>query len=174
MSYALVNISSVEIIARWGVLPGRVDFGDNITKSPVEVGDEINGLRIVNLVYADRNPPNSYHDRTGETLSLDGNTLTFTISWEQVRAPSVKEVKNKARELIVSRYPEWKQANMTARAVELIGYKINRALTQDEQAEEVALTAVWSWIKSVREASDLIEAQTPIPLDFDTDERWPS
>jgi hypothetical protein len=33
---------------------------------------------------------------------------------------------------------------------------------------------VWAWIKSVRAASDAIEAMSPIPHDYASDQYWPA
>ncbi len=74
-------------------------------------------------------------------------------------APVIVEIKMRAREIILARYPEWKQANMTARSVELTEkLATGIALTDTEQAELAAMKAVWSWIKTVRTASDTHEA----------------
>jgi hypothetical protein len=63
---------------------------------------------------------------------------------------------------------------MTARGVELLAIHLAAgAWTAQEQAEVTALTAAWAWIKSVRMASDAIEALRPIPADFAADARWP-
>lgn len=70
----------------------------------------------------------------------------------------VARIKTAARDAIVARYPEWKQANMTARALELVNQRVVSGLSAAEQTELDALIAVWTWIKSVREASDEAEA----------------
>lgn len=72
--------------------------------------------------------------------------------------PVVAAVKAKARDVIVARYPDWKQANMTARAVELTRIMAGGgALSPTESAELAALETAWAWIKSVRAASDAHE-----------------
>lgn len=50
---------------------------------------------------------------------------------------------------ILSVYPDWKQRNMTARFVELI------TLNETTSEEAVAIQSAWSWIKSVRDASNV-------------------
>jgi len=82
-------------------------------------------------------------------------------------------VKLEARRRIVARYPEWKQANMLARGLELQDiFRRVGAWTAAEQAEAAALDAAWAWIKAIRQASDSIEVMQPIPADFATDARW--
>jgi len=73
-----------------------------------------------------------------------------------------------------ARYPEWKQRNMTARAVELLHIQASQPWTPEEQAEADALQAAWAWIASVRAASDVLEAMQPIPADWQSDQHWPA
>lgn len=61
-------------------------------------------------------------------------------------------IKTAARQIILSRYPEWRQANLTARAVELI------SLEQTSGAEWQQMQSIWAWIQAVRARSDLLEA----------------
>jgi hypothetical protein len=96
--------------------------------------------------------------------------------WEVTRRPLAEQhqaVKDEARRRILARYPEWRQANMTARGVELTLAKIAREWTPDEQAEADVLQGDWDWVKAVRSASDDIEAMSPIPADFRDDKHWP-
>lgn len=61
-------------------------------------------------------------------------------------------IKTAARQIILARYPEWRQANLTARAVELV------SLGETSGAEWQQMQAIWAWIKAVRARSDLLEA----------------
>lgn len=61
-------------------------------------------------------------------------------------------IKTAARQIILSRYPEWRQANLTARAVELV------SLNETSGPEWQQMQAIWGWIKAVRARSDLLEA----------------
>jgi hypothetical protein len=82
-------------------------------------------------------------------------------------------VKTEARRRIVARYPDWKQANMLARGLELQDiFRRVGAWTAAEQAEAAALDAAWAWIKAIRQVSDSIEAMQPIPADFAANVRW--
>lgn len=61
-------------------------------------------------------------------------------------------IKTAARQIILSRYPEWRQANLTARAVELV------SLNETSGPEWQQLQSIWAWIQAVRARSDLLEA----------------
>lgn len=83
-------------------------------------------------------------------------------------------IKDEARRRILARFPEWKQQNMTARGVELQEqWRTNGAWTAQELADSEALKAAWAWIGAVRARSGEIEVMDPIPVDFDSDARWP-
>lgn len=120
-------------------------------------------------------------------LSWDADAQAQRIEWmseqpqptpeeiEAARLPAeraivVARIKAKARSLILARLPEWKQANATARAVELI------SLGQASGQEWEALQAAWAWVKSVRDYSNTLEAQaaqSTEPLALDIDSGWP-
>ena len=68
------------------------------------------------------------------------------------KAAKKTEIKTAARAQILARYPEWQQANLTARAVELV------SLGQTTGSEWARMQAIWDWIKAVRARSDLLEA----------------
>lgn len=77
---------------------------------------------------------------------------------EEVRARIIAQIKQDAAEHILAVLPQWKQANMTARAVELAEIRESRAMTADESAQHQALLGAWAWVRSVRTASDVAEA----------------
>lgn len=68
------------------------------------------------------------------------------------KAAKRAEIKQVARARILARYPEWMQANLTARAVELV------SLGQTTGPEWGQMQAIWNWIKAQRARSDLLEA----------------
>lgn len=84
---------------------------------------------------------------------------------EAVRAVVVAGIKDEARARIVGRYSLEQQANMNMRATELVDTRLEREWTEDEAAERVVLKAAAAWIKSVRTASDEIEAALPETID---------
>jgi hypothetical protein len=75
-----------------------------------------------------------------------------------LHAAAVAAVKAEARARILARFPEWKQANMTARGVELSHALHTRTWTAEEQGEVAVLQSDWDWIKAVRAHSDALEA----------------
>ena len=83
--------------------------------------------------------------------------ITDTRPLAEAKVERIAAVKDEARRRILAIAPEWKQANLTARAAELTDIKHGRALTGPEQAEETAIRAVWSQIKAIRTASDAAE-----------------
>lgn len=95
------------------------------------------------------------------------------------------QIKAEAQRRIHARFPQWKQANMTARSSELFRIQAGfmrdadgsflpaRPLTAEEVVEEVAIAQAWSWIKAVRSASDSLEARSPVPQDYSSDAYWP-
>lgn len=86
------------------------------------------------------------------------------------QAAKISAIKVGARARILARLPEWKQANMTARAVELV------SLGQASGPEWEAMQAAWNWIKAVRAHSDALEAavqQSNDPASVDIETGWP-
>ena len=118
---------------------------------------------------------------TGKSVTKNLTAAEETKKTEDEAMSASKEelgrpvrVKQEARIRILAKYPEWKQQNLTARAVELIELKHdNTTWTGPEQTEANAIHKVWDWVKSVRTASDDLEAQNPVPADFVTDTHWP-
>lgn len=72
--------------------------------------------------------------------------------------PAPVEIKARAGALILTRYPAWRQQNMTARAVELLEHKRQQGLDAAQSNELAAIRSAWDWIKAVRARSDAIEA----------------
>jgi hypothetical protein len=68
------------------------------------------------------------------------------------KAAKKQQIKSAARARILARYPEWMQANLTARAVELV------SLGQTTGPEWGQMQAIWNWIKATRARSDLLES----------------
>lgn len=81
-------------------------------------------------------------------------------------------IKNEARRRIVNAVgPEWKQQNLQARAAELHLKETRGVITAAEAGELQAILNLWGWVKSVRAASDSLEAS--LPADFKHDSYWP-
>lgn len=77
-------------------------------------------------------------------------------------------IKARANKIILERIPSWKQANMTARGVELVNIKVSGvALSPEEQGEELTMGEAWGWVKAVRTRSDDLEAAIAAGTDVD-------
>ena len=87
--------------------------------------------------------------------------------------PTADDVRRLAGEKILSLCPEWKQRNLTARA-SILAAKGRGNWTAEEQAEWEAGEAIWAQIKAIRDASNVLEAMDPIPLDYDDPKWWPA
>lgn len=110
---------------------------------------------------------------------------------EEARTQKIKETKAEAQRRIFARYPQTKQANMQARSDELDRIEsgrwrdtsglqqLARLLTASEIYELASFNVAWTWVKSVRAASDQIEADIQAstdPANFDVinSSRWPA
>lgn len=86
---------------------------------------------------------------------------TWTVGARDVgatRAALVERVKAEAQRRIYAFAPAWRQANATARAVELL--RIGEAnWSAGDAADAAACTALWDRVRAVRTASDAIEAE---------------
>lgn len=103
-----------------------------------------------------------------ETLIVETDKVRQVFSYPP---PTVTDVKQEAQRRIYELYPQWKQANMIARAVELL--QVGQAnWSPEEQAEAAALNAAWAWIKAVRAKSNEIELLNPLPEDVTHDSWW--
>lgn len=106
-----------------------------------------------------------------------GAMLSYVVEPTRVRAvrsnppPTSTDVKLEAQRRIYELYPQWKQANMTARAVELL-QKGQANWSAEEQAEAAALNASWAWLKQVRQKSNELELLDPIPAEYQHDSYW--
>lgn len=89
---------------------------------------------------------------------------------------TVAAIKTEAARRINAAHPEWKQRNSTARGTELVRIRLDRAWSPEEQTEADTIQAVWDWVKSVRAASDAIEADaSTLTLSaMRADPRWPA
>lgn len=83
-------------------------------------------------------------------------------------------IKAEARRRILTIAPEWRQANLTARAAELALLYPNlrgEELSEPERAEYLAGQVIWDRIKAVRAASDALEQSDA--KDIADDRHWP-
>jgi hypothetical protein len=86
-------------------------------------------------------------------------------------APIARDIKEEAQRRILARFPEWRQFNLTMRFTELLR-KGEALWTAAERADATAFQGAWDWIKSVRAASNTLEAS--LPPDYQDDRHWPA
>lgn len=87
-------------------------------------------------------------------------------------ANPITRIKNEARRRIIEVVgPEWRQQNLLAHAAELHLKETRGVITAEEATELQGILALWNWVKSVRAASDTLEASTP--EDYKADQHWP-
>ncbi len=99
--------------------------------------------------------------------SLDELTAAYTAS----QLPTQEDFRTEAQRRILSVFPDWKQRNNLSRMLEL-SRKGEANWSTGERAEVAAIEANWSWLKSVRTASD--ELKITSPTDFTEDKHWPA
>lgn len=100
---------------------------------------------------------------TQESLDLiDANELA---DFDRIQA-----IKLAARIHILAVFPEWKQANMIARAVDLVDRGDARSASEDTELS--ALRAAWAWVETVRTESNIAEV-AGTPADAVTFTAWP-
>lgn len=89
----------------------------------------------------------------------DGSAPT-PKSLTQITPSVIADIKARAGGLILERFPQYKQANMTARGVQL-AYKLasDTPLDAGELLEVAALQGAWAWVKAVRDQSNALEAE---------------
>lgn len=177
IGYAVVKHATGEILARSSYLPMSPPPPDKPLgrlATFTAVGQEADGYRCVEEF--EDEAAHDYQERTGETRSYSNGVLTVSYGWtdyaiDRARALKISGIKQAASDLILSRYPSFKQSNMIARQGELQRIEAGqmrdaqgqlvqkRDLTSNEISELVFIAAAWDWIKAVRTRSDAMEAE---------------
>lgn len=99
----------------------------------------------------------------GEPLPEIGPPIDIRITPDLIRAEAARRIGKSV--------PDWKQFNLISRGVELVSISLERKLSKAEDAEQAYIQTVWSWIKSVRDASNSLEVKAP--QDYVSDKYWP-
>lgn len=87
--YAVIKISSLEIVRSYNTMPSRFEVPSSILfwtrwkriKSPATLGDEYGGYRLVELVDVNAQRPGQFYHDGGYVLDLGPTTLTRTRVW---------------------------------------------------------------------------------------------
>lgn len=92
MAYAIEKIDTGERVRRFDSLPKslevNIDGRNRRIISPVQVGDEGLGYRLIELREIDFMPPGKFYDQGQDVETRQGNVVTVTrqwIPWEQSR-----------------------------------------------------------------------------------------
>lgn len=114
-------------------------------------------------------------------IDVDWSQLVTTeAKGEHARAAAKAAIKEEAQRRIIGLVGASdlqncliKQLNAQMRATELVNKRaLGAELTEAETAEAGALQALAAAIKSIRAASDALEALDPIPEDYRDDAHW--
>lgn len=162
----------------WHRWPKLIHHAKKISLSGAQafVGHEVNGYRLVNATIV-KNPPSVWHERSGVTYDLVGDELTITEIYARPtgKGPTADHVKLEAENRILNKYPLTKQMNAYSDFMLMREHLAGGgSLTAKQQTRYNAIKNAWSWVQSVRDASDTIEALDPIPDDYNDDARWPA
>lgn len=112
--------------------------------------------------------------RAGATLEQQAHAAQIAAEMDDAVLLAVRRIKSLAQARIYAFLPAWKQANLTARAVELTPKVIAGTLTKGETAEFAAMQAAWARVKAIRAFSNGLEARVIAGETFDpAGESWP-
>ncbi|WOO40370.1 hypothetical protein [Rubellicoccus peritrichatus] len=76
-------------------------------------------------------------------------------------------VKSEAGRRIIELIPEWKQRNLTARMLDLVGKQVaGLTLNGDELDEQLAIRSTWEVVAAIRTISGEIEELSPQPSGY--------
>lgn len=111
---------------------------------------------------------------TRTAIEVDRVVITRSVP-----APTIEDVRSEAQRRIIHamsardlQHCLIKQLNANMRANELNDIRHERTLTAEEEAEADALRSMAEYVKSVRAASNVLEAMNPIPDDYADNSRW--
>ena len=96
MSVALITISPLAIVAQYGVVPPMLHISGLGDVHGADVGWTSGNYQLVNITMAGTSP-DPFATVSGTSLSLAGNTLTITTSYN-AGAPTTVQLKSYARE----------------------------------------------------------------------------
>lgn len=111
-----------------------------------------------------------YMEEDGRIVTASGNSLSgfpyhsvVVADGDDLNRKKAEKkflAKKTAREKILAQIPQWKQHNLTARALELVRKELLTTITPTETTELNALNDFWTGLLCpIRTASDAIEAE---------------
>ena len=79
---------------------------------------------------------------------------------EIIKNEKITEIKKIAHQIIIDKFPEWKQRNMAHASSDILDAKIfNGELTAEQETQRQELKQAWAWVNSIRSQSDDMEAE---------------
>ncbi len=177
IGYAIVNVQTGEIVERLPMLTDgqRVRIVHADGQSTWELPGWSDGVLAVVPVERDDVEPGDLESSAEAAPQFDGEKVAIAVSIAPLpQAAAAARIKAAARRVILARFPDWKQQNMTARGVEL-AFKIAEGGTfsETDQADAAALMATWAWIKAVRLHSDALESDYAAGSAVTLSSGWP-
>jgi len=190
IGFKLLRDSDNAVMKEWGGTVGHLPDVPNPITLPngdhvcgLQVGSGVFGYTLVSWMMDDPGPPP--HTETLEKClpSSELTPMKTIVSYQIVRRTLDEQkqaVKNEAqrRILAITGKPDIlsshsKQLNALMRASEITNkLALTGSITPEEVAESEILRGLATSIKAIREKSDVIEAMSPIPLDFSQDSYW--
>lgn len=101
--YVIENIKTGEFVRSFGSLPKSLELPDGRRViSPVQVGDEGLGCRLIQVNEVDFNQPGQFYTKGEDTTTRVGNVVTITRSWTPWTQAEIDAWHVSRREEIVS------------------------------------------------------------------------
>lgn len=175
IGYALVLQATGEELQTWTTFPREITYKGE-TRTGATVGAEIgyDAWFVPRVLFNE--PPVGNPPVVSESGVFENGQVVVTRVYgdpqiDQMKQNQVDRIKGEASNLILDKYPSWKQTNMVARGVELLA-KGQANWTQEEAAEVMALQAVWDKIKDVRTHSNTLETEVNSLTDAQSIHDW--
>ena len=173
---ALVDPATGTIEQEWSSMPAAITHAGEERTGAI-VGAEFSGGRLLVERVCD-NAPSNRPIVSEQSVWVDGRVLVTRSygppDYAALRTARIVEVKAHAGAIILNYCPQYKQANVTAQAVELaLMFPSTKGedLPEPYRSAWVAGQAIWDGIKAIRAHSNVLEAEI-MALSDDQVEAW--
>jgi len=123
--------------------------------------DEITGNVIVSGVAQKDNLP------FGAIKGVAPKRPMISLSFDEIEAIRILDIKQKANLAILTIAPEWKQRNLIAQGLVFTEIVANGGtLTAEELATNDAIKSIWAQISAIRTASNQAELDGTLAINF--------
>lgn len=165
IGFSLVDVATGEELQTWVAMPSVVSHGGEDRTGAI-VGAEFSGGALLVERFCG-SPPFGEPAVLSESATFDGSKVIVSRKYADpdlglIRANLISKVKAEAGALILAYCPQYKQANLTARAAELALTFPGTAgldLPEPYRSEFLMGQAIWDHIKSIRAHSDVMETE---------------